>query len=208
MVWIQAHSHQRRPVLSQSRCSGMGAIGTAGVCRRCPRRQNGPVTVDASGWQNFYLMVGGAAAALTGLIFVAVSLHTRSIMSSVLHRDRAWASIVSLISQVFVAAAVLVPGQPALALGIEIGLVAIFWAYRTIWIIREFGPSIRAADRPRARWRLEWLVWIVWLVALIAGGIALAAAAGIGFYLVAIAMIGMFLSAVWNAWVLISEIAD
>jgi hypothetical protein len=166
------------------------------------------VTVDASGWQNFYLMVGGAAAALTGLIFVAVSLHTRAIMGSTLHRDRAWASVVTLISQLFVAAAVLVPDQPAPALGIEIGLVALFWAYRTIWIIRQFGPSIRASRRPSSRWRLEWLVWIAWLAALIAGGIGLAAASGIGFYLVAIAMVGMFLSSIWNAWVLISEIDD
>ncbi len=166
------------------------------------------MTVDASGWQNFYLMVGGAAAALTGLIFVAVSLHTCSIMSSTLHRDRAWASVVSLISQVFVAAAVLVPAQPAPALGIEVELVAIFWTYRTVWVIRSFGPSMRTADRPTTRWQLEWLVWSVWLVALIAGGIALAVASDIGFYLLAIAMVGMFLSAVWNAWVLISEISD
>lgn len=163
---------------------------------------------DAAGWQGFYLMVGGAAAALTGLIFVAVSLHTRSIMGSTLHRDRAWASIVSLISQVFVAAAFLVPDQSAAALGIEIGLVAVFWAYRTIWVIREFGPSMRTADRPAARWQVEWLVWIIWLVALIAGAVALGAASRIGFYLVAVAMIGMLLSAVWNAWVLISEVAD
>jgi modulator of FtsH protease len=166
------------------------------------------VTVDASGWQNFYLMVGGAAAALTGLIFVAVSLHTRSIMSSTLHRDRAWASVVSLISQVFVAAAVLVPAQPAPVLGIEIELVAVFWTYRTIWVIRNFGPSMRTADRPTTRWQLEWLVWIAWLAALIAAGIALAVASNTGFYLLAIAMVGMFLSAVWNAWVLISEISD
>ena len=86
--------------------------------------------------------------------------------------------------------------------------MAIFWVYRTAWVIREFGPSMRSADRPTGSWRIEWLVWIGWLVALVAGGIAIAAGSATGFYLLAIAMVGMFLSAVWNAWVLISEIAD
>lgn len=66
---------------------------------------------DASGWQNFYLMAGGAAAVLTGLIFVALSLHTTAIMAQPLYRDRAFASIQSLLAQVFLSAAVL-PGNP------------------------------------------------------------------------------------------------
>jgi len=32
----------------------------------------------AESWQNFYVMVGGAAAALTGPILVAVSLHLQA----------------------------------------------------------------------------------------------------------------------------------
>jgi modulator of FtsH protease len=170
--------------------------------------ENAPVIADASGWQNFYLMVGGAAAALTGLIFVAVSLHTRSIMGNELYRDRAWASVASLISQVFVAGAILVPTQPAVALGIEIELVALFWVYRTVWVIRQFGPSMRTADRPSSRWQLEWIEWLIWLAALLAGGLVVIFESEVGFDLLAIAMVGMFLSAVWNAWVLISEVAD
>jgi hypothetical protein len=166
------------------------------------------MTAGASSWQSFYLMVGGAAAALTGLIFVAVSLHTRSIMGNELHRDRAWASIVSLISQLFVAVAVLVPAQPAWALGIEVELVALFWIYRTIWAARAFGPSMRTANRPNTRWQLEWLVWLIWLGALVVGGLVVLVGGEVGFDLLAIAMVGMFLSAVWNAWVLISEVAD
>jgi hypothetical protein len=154
------------------------------------------MTADAAGWQNFYLMVGGAAAALTGLIFVAVSLHSGSIMGNALHRDRAWASIASLISQLIIAAAVLVPAQPSTWLGIEILLVAFFWCYRTAWAVRHFGPSMRSGDRGRARWQMEWIEWIVWLVALILGGVFVLVGGEIGFDLLAIAMVGMFLSAV------------
>jgi hypothetical protein len=43
---------------------------------------------DVSSWQSFYIMVGGAAAALTGLIFLA-SMHAKAIMAHPLCRDRA-----------------------------------------------------------------------------------------------------------------------
>jgi len=164
--------------------------------------------MDATAWQTFYVMVGGAAAALTGLIFVAVSLHTRSVMSGVLHRDRAWSSIALLMSQLFIAIAVLVPAQSELALGLEVDLIALFWVYRTAWATIRLGPSMRAADRPRARWQLEWLSWMVWLVALVTGGIAITAGNAIGFQLLALAMVGMFGFGIWSSWVLVSEVPE
>ena len=102
-------------------------------------------------WQTFYVMVGGAAAALTGLIFVAVSLHTRSIMSGVLHRDRAWSSIALLMSQP-VHCDCGPRANTAEALGLEIDLIALFWLYRTVWA--RSGGSVdadrRSASRPLA----------------------------------------------------------
>ena len=38
------------------------------------------VEAPAEAWQNFYVMAGGAAAALVGLILVALSLHLRAIL--------------------------------------------------------------------------------------------------------------------------------
>src|SRR5882762_11943810 len=91
------------------------------------------VGVDVSGWHDFYIMAGGAAAALTGLIVVALSLHAKAIMAHPLYRDRAFAAIVALMTQVFLAGAVLVPDQPPLALGVEVGIVAVFWLARSLW---------------------------------------------------------------------------
>ncbi len=67
---------------------------------------------------------------------------------------------------------------------------------------------MRSGDRGRARWQMEWIEWIVWLGALILGGVFVLVGGELGFDLLAIAMVGMFLSAVWNAWVLLSEVAD
>src|SRR5258705_13933833 len=45
-------------------------VRTRPLCALLSRR----VDVDVAGWHDFYLMAGGAAAALTGLVVVALSL--------------------------------------------------------------------------------------------------------------------------------------
>jgi len=40
-------------------------------------------------WNNFFLMVGGGAAALVGLIFVAMSINPESIIRNSTHKNRA-----------------------------------------------------------------------------------------------------------------------
>lgn len=173
---------------------------------------------DTAAWQNFYLMSGGAAAALTGLIFLALSMHAKAIMAHPLFRDRAFASILSLMSQVFLSAAVLVPGQPAVALGAEVGIVALFFLIRSVWaygLIRRVDPQFRRRTGSLGQpvhglstlWLAEWIVWILWLVALSASAVELALGIPTGFYLLAIAMVYMFGSNVWNAWVLIAEVS-
>jgi len=171
--------------------------------------------VDVSAWHDFYVMAGGAAAALTGLVVVALSLHAKAIMAHALYRDRAFAAIVALMTQVFLSAAVLVPDQSSLALGIEVGLVAVFWLARSIWAI----PYIRGnAARLRGRayeyrrsalhWATEWTVWIVWVIALVASAVELVLGSATGLYLLAVAMVLMFGSQVWSAWVLVAEVTE
>jgi len=171
--------------------------------------------VDVSGWHDFYIMAGGAAAALTGLVVVALSLHAKVIMAHPLFRDRAFAAIVALMTQVFLAAAVLVPDQSSLALGLEVGLVAAFWLARSVWAIPYIrGNAARLRGRaheyrrPASHWAAEWTVWIVWVIALIASAMELAMGAANGLYLLAVAMVLMFGSQVWSAWVLIAEVTE
>jgi hypothetical protein len=164
---------------------------------------------EPADWQSFYVMAGGAAAALTGLIFVAVSLQTGPIMGNRIHRDRAWASVALLMSQLFIALALLVPAQSVLAIGLEMDLLAVYWTVRTIRSIRETGAQMRSLGHAGTPWQLEWLVWIGWVVALIAAAAALTAQNGaVGLPLLALAMVGMFGFAIWSAWVLISEVSE
>jgi hypothetical protein len=164
---------------------------------------------EAHAWEAFYVMAGGAAAVLTGLIFVAVTLHATPIIGNVLHRDRAWSSVAILASQLIIAMAVLVPAQPVRLLGIEILVIAVFWAIRTVRVTRDLSSAMRRLDRPGASWQVEWPAWIAWVVALAGAGVALVAENGdVGFPLLALAMVGMFSFAIWSAWVLVSEVSD
>lgn len=171
--------------------------------------------MDVSGWHDFYVMAGGAAAALTGLVVVALSLHAKAIMAHPLFRDRAFAAIVALLTQVFLAGAVLVPDQSSLALGLEVGAVAAFWLARSLWAIPYIRSNTRHLRgrayeyrRSAKHWVIEWTVWIAWVTALIVSAAQLIAGSATGMYFLAGAMVLMFGSQVWSAWVLVAEVGE
>jgi len=55
-----------------------------------------------SRWDDFYLAIGGASAALTGLLFVAVSLRPREIRNSALMAGRARSAFYAFVTVLFV----------------------------------------------------------------------------------------------------------
>src|SRR4029077_10240757 len=115
-------------------------------------------------------MVGGEAAALTGLILVAVSLHLRAILAHPLYRDRSFTSLQGLVTILVVAAAALTPQSPN-TLGIEVLALGLYWIARFARFIRLF-TRVRPSDRsaPGSLWLWEWLLWFVWVIALVGGG--------------------------------------
>jgi hypothetical protein len=160
---------------------------------------------EAANWESFYVMTGGAAAVLTGLIFVAITLHTRPIMDNVVHRERAWSSLATLLSLLVISMAILAPGQGMGLLGLEILVIAAIWVIRTVRIIARFGNAFGWLQCRVVR-GLEWIGWIGWLILLVAGGLLLGAENDMGFGALALAMALAFGFAIWSSWVLISEI--
>jgi len=68
---------------------------------------------DAPLWRDYFVMVGGGGAALTGLVFVAMSQHLSAIASDPTHRHRA-RTILTALTAVFVRCGlVLMGGQSA-----------------------------------------------------------------------------------------------
>src|SRR2546430_8766313 len=66
-----------------------------------------------AGWHDFFLMVGGGAAALTGLVFVAMSLHLDQIALNAAHRHRARPVLTGLTAVFIRCAPILMAGQGA-----------------------------------------------------------------------------------------------
>ena len=167
---------------------------------------------EAEAWHDFYVMVGGAAAALAGLILVALSLHLKAILGHPLYRDRSWSSLQGLVTALLVSAAMLVP-QSLTALGVEVSLLAAFWLTRFVQFIRLFfgvdprSRSPRGVNR-RGAWTFEWIAWFAWFLAIAAGGVLLLLADARGLYLLAFGMAATFVLIVWNVWVLMAEVAE
>jgi hypothetical protein len=63
-------------------------------------------------WQNFAVMTGGASGALTGLLFVAVSLNASRIAGHRGLRASAAQTLVLFIAPLVMAAVLLVPARP------------------------------------------------------------------------------------------------
>jgi hypothetical protein len=86
--------------------------------RSGPVRSQG-AAYDPARWHDAYVMLGGAAAVLTGLVFVALSIHLRVIGTDRFQRARGHYLTFGLIYLTVVSALVLIP-QGDKALGIEL----------------------------------------------------------------------------------------
>lgn len=153
-------------------------------------------------WHDLYLMVGTVAGGLTGLIFVAVSLHLREVLRDPWHRGTAGSSLLALMSVVLISGAVLIPGQPLPLLGAEIVVVALV----------SPAYSARALPHLPSRRRLPALIEIGTGMAgsllAIAAGSSLAVHAGGGLWLLLPGAAIALGSSVFNAWRLMVDVAE
>jgi hypothetical protein len=157
---------------------------------------------EPAAWHDLYLMVGTVAGGLTGLIFVAVSLHLREVLRDPWHRGTAGSSLLALMSVVLISGALLIPEQPLPLLGLEIVIIA----------LASPAYSARAVLHLPSGRRLVALVEIatgmVGSVLAIAAGLSLAAHAGGGLWLLLPGAAIALGSSVFNAWRLMVDVAE
>ena len=79
-------------------------------------------------WNSFFMMVGGGAAALTGLIFVAMSLKLENMSRDATHKYRSINTLAGLTAVFVGCGLVLMPGQNHQAVGIELLITALIGA--------------------------------------------------------------------------------
>lgn len=156
-------------------------------------------------WSNFFIMVGGGAAALAGLIFVAMSINPKIIIRNTTHKNRA-INMLTGFTAVFLACSFALIGNQSLgALGFE---WLVLWLIATSIFIRGYVIAIRSGmssiglNVPRlAGGTICYLAEVIGAILLIFGYIA-------GLYVAAIAIIVLFAFLISGAWLLMIGIYE
>jgi hypothetical protein len=158
---------------------------------------------STAGWENFLVAETGAAAALAGLLFVAVSLNISRILGYPGLPGRAAEAMLMLFNVLASSSLGLIPGQSSRSLGLE--LVAVNLLICVVTMVQQ----IRDARRPeqRAWWSATRISTSqLGLLAMLATGVSLLAQRGGGLYWLPAGIILSFGAALYDAWILLVEI--
>jgi len=157
-----------------------------------------------TGWGDFMVAVAGAAGALAGLVFVALSINLNKIIELPGVAGRARDAVLLIASVLLGALMALIPGQTPHRLGLM---------YLALWVAAGVFPAsvqIRALFR-RDYYRLVHAVWRLGLhqaatIPLLLSGLSLRGHLAGGMNWFALAVILSIAVALINAWVLLVEI--
>lgn len=149
-------------------------------------------------WDAFFVMVGGGSAALTGLVFVAMSLNVQAVTANPAPRNRASSILIGLGAVFMLSALVLMGGQDHRAIGAEVLIVSGIAGAVYVW---EFVQSRRLAgsgDERLSSYRMAggttcYLLEIAGAIVLISGQIA-------GLYVICVAIVTNFYFLISGAW--------
>lgn len=153
-------------------------------------------------WGDFFVAMAGAAAALAGLVMVAISVNIREILALPGVTARAAAAVGSLVLVVVTSGLLLVPGQAALVLGAELVVaVSPVIALHTVSLLHR----TRHSSRPRFTLAVYVPLAALQMVPFLLGGLLLMAGGG-GLYLIAAGILLTVVGSMLEAWVLMVEI--
>jgi hypothetical protein len=160
-------------------------------------------SLDPSAWHDFFVGSMGASAALTGLLFVAISINLEQILKYPNLPGRAAGSLGVLVCALVVACCGLVPAQHHVAFGVEVAVAGGVVMFQSLWV--SFRSQAPRGDR--MSWRVERTVTLLVPSTLFfAGGLSLIADGGGGLYWVFAATASAFIVSAVNAWVLLVEV--
>lgn len=162
------------------------------------------MTSSIADWANFFVAEVGAAATLTGLIVVAVSINLSRILSFPQLPPRAAESIVMLTGALIISSFGLVPRQPIALFGAEVlavGLLVMAVALRNQLQLTQPVQGVT-----QLKILLRALVNASVALPLVIGGILLWLGWSAGLYLAGIGILIALAAGVWSAWILLIEI--
>ena len=164
-----------------------------------------PDIYQAEQWHDYFITVGGASAALTGLVFVAMSLNPGVIAQDPTHRYRAVGTLAGFAAIFVICGLALMGGQSHEAVGLEWLVVSAgagaVYVNGFIQAIR-FGRSSVGLRSPRL------IVGTGLHIFEVAGAMLLLGGQVAGLYLAAISMVGLLAFMITGAWLLIMGVSE
>ncbi|MFZ0830597.1 MAG: hypothetical protein WCB18_10170 [Thermoplasmata archaeon] len=155
-------------------------------------------------WDSFFTAEVGATAALTGLLFVGITINLQRITALPTATIRAFQTLLILIDAFIIESLFLVPGQSGKVQGIEVLAVGI-----ALWVVlNAFERSIWHLEPDSFRaslWAPTTEIQIPSVFAIV-GGVALLIGSPSALYWFVPMTLASFLIAIFQAWVLTVEI--
>jgi modulator of FtsH protease len=165
------------------------------------------VDLDAeliTAWQPFFTVSAGAAAALAGLLFIALSIHVREIAAHRAFRYRALATLSIPLAVLVVSGLVLVPRQSGRTLGLA----------ELVPLLLQFGAVVgwfqnaRASVTMARAYAVRTVIGLVLILVAIAGAAILALGFESGLAILAFFCLASLVWMGFNSWALLFAIAD
>ena len=151
-------------------------------------------------WHDFFITVAGAAAVLTGLVFVALSLNVDVVTQDAAHRYRAIDTLSGMVGVFVICALVLMGAQDHRAVGIEWLVVA---AISIAIYVHGYVQAVRLGGSVAwLRGRRVVVVAVIYLAQLV-GAALLVAGHSTGLYIAAVAMVAALAFMITAAWLLV-----
>jgi hypothetical protein len=155
-------------------------------------------------WQPVYVLVGGMAATLTGLLFVAVSLGVRTVMSK--ENPQLRASAIRTFNQFLlimeVSIVMLIPRQTPITLGVSVAALALLAMGITVWTSRDVLTKGVAHGRRQA------ITANVMFALVFLCGVLLTRLGDNVLFLLLSLVIAVLISSVFEAWGLLVELGE
>jgi hypothetical protein len=158
-----------------------------------------------AGWTDFFEAQVAAAAALTGLVFVALSINLERIIGYPGLVGRAAEALLLLVQPVFVGLAVLQDGQSLRAVGIEVGAISVILIVAVVRILTTSGWRA-SRDRPSSEFASRCTLVAAGLVPGLVASALLISGNDNGFYAQSISTAMCLAAGIADAWVLLVEI--